>query len=134
MHLKNATRLGFRWLTKSIETITLRSFCRCYSLCFYISMKISNISFYDELKYFYILEWQQPFWMTATIRMTFWNDSNHFEWQQPFEWPFGMTATIWNLSHSLIKANETILRNFLKVSRATSFSASIFTFCLCWLM
>ena len=40
MHRKNSTRLGFRWLTKSIETIKLykRSFCRCYSLCFYISM------------------------------------------------------------------------------------------------
>ena len=33
---------GFRWLKKSIETIKLyhRSFCRCYSLCFYISMAL----------------------------------------------------------------------------------------------
>ena len=40
MHLKNSTRLGFRWLMKSTETIKLynRSFCRCYSLFFYISM------------------------------------------------------------------------------------------------
>ena len=40
MHWKNSTRLGFRWLTKSIKTIKLykRSFCRCYFLCFYISM------------------------------------------------------------------------------------------------
>ena len=36
MHLKNSTRLGFRWLMKSTETIKLynRSFCRCYSLFF----------------------------------------------------------------------------------------------------
>ena len=42
--LKNSTRLGFRWLTKSIETIKLckRSFSRCYSLCFYISMVKQN--------------------------------------------------------------------------------------------
>ena len=34
------TRLDFRWLTKSIETIKLykRSFSCCYSLCFYISI------------------------------------------------------------------------------------------------
>ena len=40
IHWKNSTRLGFRWLMKSIETIKLfkSSFCRCYSLCFYISM------------------------------------------------------------------------------------------------
>ena len=40
MHCKNSTRLCFRWLTKSIETIKLckRSFYRCYSLCFYIFM------------------------------------------------------------------------------------------------
>ena len=40
MHWKNSTRVGFRWLMKSIEPIKLckRSFCRCYSLCFHISM------------------------------------------------------------------------------------------------
>ena len=40
VRLKNSTHLGFRWLTKLIETIKLynRSFCRCYSFCFYISM------------------------------------------------------------------------------------------------
>ena len=45
MHWKNSARLGFRWLTKSIETIKLykRSFSRCYSLCFYISMVSDTI-------------------------------------------------------------------------------------------
>ena len=40
MHWKNSTCQGFRWLTKSTETIKLykRNFCRCYSLCFYVSM------------------------------------------------------------------------------------------------
>ena len=40
MHFKNSTRLDFRWLAKSIETNKLsdRSCCRCYFLCFYISM------------------------------------------------------------------------------------------------
>ena len=40
IHWKNSTRLGFRWLAKSVETIKFykRSFSRCYSLCFCISM------------------------------------------------------------------------------------------------
>ena len=40
MPLKNSTRLDFRWLTKLIEIVKLynRSTCRCYSLCFSISM------------------------------------------------------------------------------------------------
>ena len=40
MDWKNSTCLGFRRWTKPIEPIKLyqRSFCHCYSLCFYISM------------------------------------------------------------------------------------------------
>ena len=40
LHWKNSTPLGFRWLTKSIQTTKLheRRFCRCYSLCFCISV------------------------------------------------------------------------------------------------
>ena len=52
MHYKNSTRLGFRWLTKSVEIIKLykRSFSRCYSLCFYISMIAGNSFF--RVQYF----------------------------------------------------------------------------------
>ena len=40
MHWKNSMRPVFKWLTKLLEIIKLykRSFCRCYSLRFYISM------------------------------------------------------------------------------------------------
>ena len=58
MHLKNSTRLGFRWLKKSVETIKLdnRSFCRCYSLCFYIS--VLDLNHKIDLCYFLMIIWK----------------------------------------------------------------------------
>ena len=39
MHLKNSALLGFMWLAKLIAIkVYKRSFCRCYALCFFISM------------------------------------------------------------------------------------------------
>ena len=50
-HWKNSTRLGFRWLTKPIETIKFykKSSCRCCSLCFYISTLIMMLETFHEI-------------------------------------------------------------------------------------
>ena len=55
---KISRHLGFRWLTKSIETIKFYnwSFCRCYSLCFYICMvKKHFFTSLEILEYFSVL-------------------------------------------------------------------------------
>ena len=56
MHFKNSTRLVFRWLAKSIETNKLsdRSCCRCYFLCFYISML--NLKYFLNINLILFLE------------------------------------------------------------------------------
>ena len=53
MYLKNSMPLGFRWITKWIETIKLynRSFYCCCSLCFYISMVSASSSKKSLLRY-----------------------------------------------------------------------------------
>ena len=70
-HWKTSTCLGFRWLTKSVETIKLdkRSFCGSYSLCFCISMIIVKYLttiiwiMIIWLQWWYIIKWSYIFLM-----------------------------------------------------------------------
>ena len=64
-HFRNSTRVDFRWLTKSIEIFTLdnRSFCRCNSLRFFISMVLpTTYGIKYKIASLQICSWEKMFW------------------------------------------------------------------------
>ena len=64
-HFRNSTRVDFKWLTKSIEIFTLdnRSFCRCNSLRFFISMVLpTTYGIKYKIASLQICSWEEMLW------------------------------------------------------------------------
>ena len=126
MHWKNSTRLGFRWLTKSIETIKFynRRSCRFYSLSLCEKCPNTELSLLRVFLYLYWIRSQSPYSVqiqenTDQEKLLIWTLLTQFVFLYFYEitqWfqRSGILVYIFGSSHQSCSIKKGVLRNFTK--------------------